>query len=470
MKPFLQIFKFPRRTDLFYWILLSCTIGIFLFSNTSYGQSPGGISSGLKLWIKADAGIIAADGTKINSWLDQSAASYNLTQATAASQPVYYTTTAVNLVNFNPSVLFASPNTMTNTTSNLFGGGTTGSSYHFFAVGRDNSLQNNLAPDYGNNKLHSILGNSLTGDNPAMDLQKDINTPNGWRLYTNTVGGWNGGNATIYNGGGIGDGTQVLPAAHINQLKNSQPQIIGIGYTLGAANTLYSWIDGYKQQTSLTAAAARITNTNYFSIGISGGTEYWGGPINEVIAYNRQLSDAEAGQVNSYLAIKYGITLGQGNNSSSVPTYNVGFNAANYNYIASDATVIWNATANSGYSYNIAGIGRDDNSGLNQKQSASVNFGSQLILGLGTIASTNTGNANSFGSDKNFLLWGDDNGAIPLTTGSPTFTYYGSSLNLRMNRTWAIQNTGLAQTIRISIPSSAFGTVSAINCEQLGFI
>ncbi len=461
--PFLFIRSYP--------LVFICVIS-FCFSQNILAQSPGGVSSGLKLWLKADAGIVASDGAKISSWPDQSATAYNLTQATAAIQPTFYNTTAANLVNFNPSVVFSfsASTTMTNTSANLFGGGVTGSSYHFIAVGRDNSVQNIVAPNYGNSKLHSILGNGSTGDNPAMDFQKDATSFNDWALYCNPGTKWSGGNATVYNGGGIGNGTEVLPAAYLNQLKNAQPQIIGIGYTLGAANNLFSWVDGFKQQTSLVEAVSHITNTNYLSLGISGGTEYWTGPINEVIAYNRQLSDAEMQQVNSYLAIKYGVTLGQGNNSSSVPTYNVGFNAANYDYIASDASVIWNSTANSGFSYNIGGIGRDDNSALNQKQSGSVNYGLQVNLGLETIAATNASNLNAFNIDKSFLLWGDNGNTSTLATSSSALTYDGNSLSLRMNRIWLTQNINANQVANISIPATMIGAVSVTGCQRLRLI
>ena len=70
--------------------------------------------------------------------------------------------------------------------------------------------------------------------------------------------------------------------------------------------------------------------------------------------FDRKLSDVERQRVSSYLAIKYGITLDQ-----ETPT----------DYLASDGSVIWNATANAGYATNINGIGFDDDSDLMQKQS-----------------------------------------------------------------------------------------------------
>ena len=54
-------------------------------------------------------------------------------------------------------------------------------------------------------------------------------------------------------------------------------------------------------------------------------------------------------------------------------------------YLASDATTLWDATANSTYHNDVAGIGRDDASGLNQKQSDS----DIISLALGSLAADN---------------------------------------------------------------------------------
>jgi hypothetical protein len=70
---------FCLAKDLFFALILST--GLISFSQMAFAQTPGGVSAGLKLWLKADAGIALADGTKISSWPDQTAAGYNLTRA-----------------------------------------------------------------------------------------------------------------------------------------------------------------------------------------------------------------------------------------------------------------------------------------------------------------------------------------------------------------------------------------------------
>ena len=79
--------------------------------------------------------------------------------------------------------------------------------------------------------------------------------------------------------------------------------------------------------------------------------------MGEVIAYNRILTDVERQTVESYLGLKYGITL----------------NSGATNYLAADGSAYW--TANATYKNRVTGIGRDDATALNTKQSLSVDTG-----------------------------------------------------------------------------------------------
>lgn len=87
-------------------------------------------------------------------------------------------------------------------------------------------------------------------------------------------------------------------------------------------------------------------------------------------------------QVESYLAIKYGITLDQ---------------TTATNYVYSNGSIIWNAASAGVYKNNIAGIGRDDSSGLSQLRSQSV---------------TNTGDIigwkSSIATNRMALMWAHD--------------------------------------------------------------
>ena len=104
---------------------------------------------------------------------------------------------------------------------------------------------------------------------------------------------------------------------------------------------------------------ATVTNGTYITnataplrIGAisDGPTLFWNGDIAETIVYNRVLTANEQKHVESYLALKYGITLNQ-----TIAT----------DYVATDwdgvtGTKMWTASKNGSYNKNIAGIGRDD--------------------------------------------------------------------------------------------------------------
>jgi len=95
-----------------------------------------------------------------------------------------------------------------------------------------------------------------------------------------------------------------------------------------------------------------------------GGYELYNGNIPEVIVYNQNLTGTvNAQKINSYLGIKYGVTL-------------------SHNYLSSSGTTTYTVAT---YGSNIVGIGRDDASALYQKQSTSVSGKCGLVIGVGSM-------------------------------------------------------------------------------------
>src|SRR5690606_18044354 len=110
------------------------------------------------------------------------------------------------------------------------------------------------------------------------------------------------------------------------------------------------------------------------------------GNIAETIIYGQgNITPAERRRVDSYLAIKYGITLGR---------------VATDHYLSSTETVIWDGTENTVYNNNIFGMGRDDISGFEQKVSNSVNSGTILTISKNNdFTSSNLDARTSFTND-----------------------------------------------------------------------
>ncbi len=109
--------------------------------------------------------------------------------------------------------------------------------------------------------------------------------------------------------------------------------------------------------------------------------------LNECLYFNRALSYGERQRVESYLAMKYGITLSQ-----FYPT----------SYFASDGTIVWDAASLAEYSHRIAAIGRDDVSGLCQHTASSASAPTLFSM-------TDNGHLQNM----DFILCGDND--APLT-------------------------------------------------------
>lgn len=112
------------------------------------------------------------------------------------------------------------------------------------------------------------------------------------------------------------------------------------------------------------------------------------GYIPEIILYNRSLNHNERQRVESYLAVKYGISLDQ-----TFPT----------SYLNSAGHRIWDANREPKYNRNITAIGRDDRSGLLQTSSTSSREPGLLQLSLAGKEAL---------PDNHFLVWADNGGDL----------------------------------------------------------
>ncbi|MEC3875654.1 beta strand repeat-containing protein, partial [Chryseobacterium salviniae] len=392
-----------------YLILLS-----LLSISWVWAQSPGGVT-GASLWLRADAGTnTTTNGGTITAWNDQSGNNKNF--ANASGTTIYQTAVGNSKFNFNPSLYISTSTTALSSASSLFSGAGASGATLFGLTDQTNGyllrVSNNAEPF-----------NSQKYNYPAL-------LPVG--LAARKVGG-----TTLVPG-------LPVPTAPFGTSRIASGTLVGgTSYGIAQNGSAYNMLTNDYE-----------TNLGPMVIGSvlwAGGNEATtAGNIPEVIAYTTNLTSVQLQQVNSYLAIKYGITLDQ---------------TTAQNYLASDGTTVtWNATTNSGYANNIAGIGRDNLTALNQKQSCSVNAStSQVVMALGTAAATNQANANTFASDKQFFIWSDNNGSLTTlaSTGNSNYPY-------RFTRVWKTQNTNsFAQDITVYYPVSAFGNAQASTVSLL---
>ncbi len=119
--------------------------------------------------------------------------------------------------------------------------------------------------------------------------------------------------------------------------------------------------------------------------------KWFEGGVAELIVYDRLISKDQRLKVESYLSMKYGISLPDSSN-----------------YFNSDSKVIWDARKHSTHKYNVTCIGRDDESGLYQKQSHNLYSDIDLSIGIEKIAPMNESNEGTL-KNQSYLFWADDN-------------------------------------------------------------
>ncbi|MGG8495189.1 T9SS type A sorting domain-containing protein [Tenacibaculum sp. TC6] len=143
---------------------------------------------------------------------------------------------------------------------------------------------------------------------------------------------------------------------------------------------------------------------------------FFKGKFAEFLAFNRRLRGKTRQKYETALAIKYGITLTNGEN-----------------YITSNKKVIWDAEEDGSYTHNIIGIGRDDEMEVYQKQSTSANAPEFMVLSATQKATSNQQNTSEL-TNRNFIVVGDNNAS--LTTRESDGLIFS-------NRQWMVKTTGV---------------------------
>lgn len=182
------------------------------------------------------------------------------------------------------------------------------------------------------------------------------------------------------------------------------------------------------------------------------------GRVAEAMYFDHRISDTSVIQWISYLAVKYGVTLAQ------------------TDYLDSRRNVIWDYTHYPDYSASIAGLGRDDSVGLNQKQAYYAD--GQIIVGVNQMANTNEENAATL-INGDFILFGCRNALQHVSTvytqEGATYEVIGRSLvqvtgNAHIYGTFILLDTAAVQDIVapvLLIDRSGTGEFPAGETEQV---
>lgn len=412
--------------------------GEYFTLGTDYFRcSPGGVETDLLIWFRADEGTnTTVNGANVTSWENQTQFTNNASEVNQGGTPEEPTYVS-SAYNFNPSVRFTDP-------------GNTNNSY----------LETASNPITGDMTLISVFattqseGTAEFWSSPALIGAEAGGTTNDFAL------GLSGGrvHAKIAAGDGLGTRSPVSPT-----YSDGQVRIATATRVQAASGALELYID------SENVASGTSDNTvldDPASIGIGNHTDpitsaQFAGDIPEVIIYADDLTSDERTRVETYVAIKYGITRNDSDDGGTV-------SIDERDYRSASGTVVWDYDGQGASFYNdIAGIGRDDIACFEQRQSSSINSDEILTIGLGTIADDNISNPNSFASDDSYLLWGNDDGATAFASRTTGVTGIGT-VTERMTRIWRADETSSdVGNTAISFDLTGLGYTGSLSDYQL---
>lgn len=380
--------------------------------------SPGGIATNLQAWFDANTGTT---GTPVTTW-DNLGPNANITQLTSPN--------GGNLVSDD---LKANYNNIVHTTGGYNG------TFHSEVSDRTQLIAGNGVTMYAAYQVSS-----------APDLMFEFHGSVQTNVSSNSANQWlswgfrHGGLGSIFSNGAsyLYDNTTM---AQMSQNSN-YAGLFGTGNASGG-NTMNGSDMNYAN------IGAFHSGGNFMELSIG----YWPGygmsrGVMEAILWDSELTEVERARVETYLAIKYGVTHGM--------------NGISMDYISPfDGSVIWDVSANPGFNYDIAGIMRADISGLDQRKSHSTNGAAiGTYNDIVTIANgTNYSTPVSIANDGQALVWGHDNGALINTGIAVNYpTDNGELIQAIFTREWKSQETGSLGTVTIEFDLSAVVGVGGI--------
>lgn len=372
--------------------------------------APGSVTTNLRLWLKADAGITGS--SPVSAWTDQSALGNDA--STPANGPDLLTAQ----LNFNPALDFTRSNSeYLQITNGILGNGSYTEAWVYY-----------VSKPVSTSVTNTLFYEELSGTNDGFS---SLNTWSDGNTYYDFGSPSNGGR--LSGSAGTSAGTfsiwTMSSSSSTSTPNGTNKHISRDGVVVLSGNTNDPTILG--------------TNQNFFIGGRfqEKDLHYLDGQIAELIVYTGLPTTLEQEKVQSYLALKYGITKASADNTTTV-------GQDEQDYFDSNGSVIWDHSANSLYANGVAGIGRDDNSGLDQRQSRSHDSDAILSIGLDDSGSpdgleaTNQLNDGSFSTDKTFLIWGHDGACVECTEARDNTEFDNLVVSSRFNREWKVEETG----------------------------
>lgn len=417
---------------------------LFLGTRVTHAATPGGVSRDLILWLDASKGTMlgsrqATAGEGITQWRDQSPARRRDANQADSRRPILQSARRTDF-NHHPALLFNDPKRK-------------------LTFGNDYVVSSKRGSPHGMTWFSVI---------------KPVVNHSVYAPMVYAIGSWgNAGFSMLYDATKVGvyakaDGHHTQAKSHAIQWRDKRTTLVR--HQIEFSRRLKGFIDGAHQPVVSIPMSTPALNTNTmwesnpsrgnggpFTIGRgakdhNAHKSYFPGDIAEIIGFDRVLSASETRQVESYLALKYGLTLGQtGANGSA----NLGVG----DYVSSDGRVNYFAApadTTGAHHHNIFGLGRDDGAGIHQKISRSTAPNAVLSVSLdGTFERANKEISGGFTQNHQFVMFSNN-------TGAPLDNHYGLNLpsnrefDRRSDRQWQIQRTNYMGDITLKF--TGFGS------------
>ena len=408
-------------------------------------QGPGGVSEGLRLWLRADdyASITIENLNLSNSKLTGYPDPVN------DPQKVSGVSAWADLVRGQTYSYAAGPTSGSDGTNHLmpvFKNNSPEMNYHpaiRFWVNGTNS--NSTSSSYLSNETNIFSASTLTdGKHTAYFMVNCfLNSSNDW-IYQLSFGGTSINGPIMRPGYGVEKSDNQIVGrfrARGNDLSGSKNLFyLGttslLGYSTqtnysGTNNLVYFRFNGVDD---VSTAEFNWNNVDFGSGSMLGGlfrhNRTMPGVMSEVIIYDRNLDASETELLESYLAIKYGVTL-----------YPSNTNYRRFTYKFSNGAVIWGGNTPAGNPFadfysNVAAVIRDDKARLENRHTHSTNVGSLLHIGVaGTVLSDDGSGVDRLENDLEAVVFGNngETGSTPVTNEDAC-----GGFTSRFNRKWLI--------------------------------
>ena len=442
-------------------------------------EAPASVADNLRLWLKLNDGVTVTDGSALTEVEDQAyVTSLDKEDAYQVSSlaPTYRDNASRN-INFNPVADFDNSNVeYMNGKGGFY-------SQDYFVVVKSNDSVDTQTGSYSPGRQFAI--GARYGDDSFHEDPTGLGLGSTSARYTDEIISHNlnsfPSTSTTPNDNSYG-------MAYTSDTDSFDNEVLIINVKSNAARTSVEiYKNGKRIDNMVATLPSNGTPLNYKEFnnlpfllgagrsGLSGRTtSQLNGMLSEVISYSSPNSSLNKQKIQSYLGIKYGVTLQD--DASTLTDYRLN----DVDYIDSQGNVIWDTNANTGYNYDVAGIGRDDDSYLEQKQSKSQNNESDatgptsglLTIGLTDLYDTNNENINLNSddfTDRAFLVWGNNNADLDLAASTIAVNMSGgispplvSNVTFTgMQRVWKVVETGGdVGTVKVSIPQNAIRNIT----------